>query len=62
MVSPDLTPKSSELKHFSRLFDANFAALPEAEIKSSGYVVATLEAAIWCLLNTDSYEECVYML
>ena len=50
---------ASELKHFSRLFDANFAALPEAEIMSSGYVVATLEAAIWCLLNTDSYEECV---
>lgn len=50
---------ASELKHFSRLFDANFAALPEADIKSSGYVVATLEAAIWCLLNTDSYEECV---
>ena len=28
-------------------------------IKSSGYVVDTLEAAIWCLLNTDSYKECV---
>lgn len=30
-----------------------------SEIKSSGYVVDTLEAAIWCLLNTNSYEECV---
>ena len=50
---------SSELKHFSRLFDVSFAKLHEDEIKSSGYVVATLEAAIWCLLNTDSYEECV---
>ena len=28
-------------------------------IKSSGYVVHTLEAAIWCLLTTDSYRECV---
>ncbi|MBQ4509319.1 MAG: ADP-ribosylglycohydrolase family protein, partial [Clostridia bacterium] len=28
-------------------------------IKSSGYVVDTLEASIWCLLNTKSYEECV---
>lgn len=26
---------------------------------SDGYVVHTLEAAIWCLLTTDSYEECV---
>lgn len=29
------------------------------EIKSSGYVVDTLEAAIWCLLTTNSYKECV---
>lgn len=28
-------------------------------IVSSGYVVATLEAAVWCLLTTESYEECV---
>ena len=26
------------------------------EIRSSGYVVDTLEAALWCLLNTDSYK------
>lgn len=29
------------------------------EIKSNGYVVDTLEAAIWCLMNTNSYRECV---
>lgn len=29
------------------------------EIKSSGYVVDTIEAAIWCLMNTHSYKECV---
>lgn len=29
------------------------------KVKSSGYVVDTLEAAIWCLLTTESYEECV---
>ena len=29
------------------------------EIKSGGYVVDTLEAAIWCLLTTNSYKECV---
>ena len=29
------------------------------EIKSTGYVVDTLEAAIWCLMNTSSYKECV---
>ena len=45
-----------EFKHFARLCDENFAALPENKIKSSGYVVHTLEAAVWCLLNTDDYK------
>lgn len=29
------------------------------EIKSTGYVVDSLEAAIWCFLTTDSYRDCV---
>ena len=33
-----------------------FSALPADQIRSSGYVVDTLEAAIWALLNTDSFE------
>lgn len=32
---------------------------PRTEVQSGGYVVHTLEAAIWCLLTTYSYEECV---
>jgi ADP-ribosylglycohydrolase len=36
-----------------------FANLPEDEIRSSGYAVDTLEAALWCLLNTTGYAECV---
>ena len=35
------------------------ANLSREQIKSSGYVVDTLEAALWCLLTTDSYSECV---
>jgi ADP-ribosyl-[dinitrogen reductase] hydrolase len=31
----------------------------ESEISSSGYVVHTLEASIWCLLNSNSYAETV---
>lgn len=31
----------------------------EENIASDGYVVNTLDAAIWCLITTDSYEECV---
>lgn len=48
-----------EWKHFSRLINPDFAETPEDEISSSGYVVSTLEAALWCLLNTDSYSACV---
>jgi ADP-ribosylglycohydrolase len=29
------------------------------DIRSTGYVVDTLEAAVWCLYTTNSYKECV---
>lgn len=44
---------------------SDFIRLPEIqhlkrdEIKSSGYVVDTLEAALWCFLNTETYRDCV---
>jgi ADP-ribosylglycohydrolase len=31
----------------------------ECEIKSTGYVVDAFEAAIWCIIKTDSYKECI---
>jgi len=50
---------AEELTVFSRLEDKDFAKLPAESIRSSGYVVDTLEAAIWCLLNTGNYKDCV---
>lgn len=50
---------SSELRHYKRIQDKAFGFLCEAQIKSSGYVVDSLEAALWCLLNTYNYKECV---
>lgn len=48
------------IEKYSRLKDTRaFAALPEGEIHSGCYVVTTLEAALWCFLNTDSYKDCV---
>ena len=35
------------------------AELTEDDIRSSGYVVDTLEAALWCLLTSTSYPETV---
>lgn len=34
-------------------------AVERNEIRSTGYVVDTLEAAIWCVLTTKDYKECV---
>lgn len=48
-----------ELAHYARLLSPDFAATPKAEIKSGGYVVDTLEAAVHCLLGTDHYADCV---
>ncbi len=50
---------ATELHHFNRLSDSQFAQLSNETINSSGYVVDTLEAAIWCLANTENYKECV---
>lgn len=50
-----------QFSHYQRIFKSDFEKLPEEEIKSSGYVVDTLEAAIWCLLNTDNYRDCALL-
>jgi ADP-ribosyl-[dinitrogen reductase] hydrolase len=48
-----------EMHHYKRLIREDFSELDEAEIRSTGYVVDTLEAAIWCLLRTESFKDCV---
>ena len=49
----------NEISRYERMFKSDFASLPVDEIKSSGYVVDSLEAAIWCVFTTRSYRECV---
>lgn len=44
---------------YERLFHLNFKDIPENKIRSTGYVVDTLEAALWCFLNTENYNDCV---
>ncbi len=55
--------KNKEFKYgfskYLRLCDRNFCSLPESKISSKGYVVDTLEAALWCFLTTNSYRECI---
>ena len=48
-----------ELSTFRDLLSADLASWPETEIRSSGYVMDTLTASLWCLLTTASFAECV---
>lgn len=48
-----------ELPVYERL--PKLDTLQRDEIQSSGYVVDTLEAALWCNLKSNSYRECVLM-
>ena len=45
--------------HYLRLWEKDLAELPSNEIRSGGYVVDSIEAAVWCLLTTDNYRDCV---
>lgn len=49
----------AELAPFKRLFQGTIQDVDEREIRSSGYVIDTLEASIWCLLTTGTYRESV---
>ena len=51
----------TEIALFDRILNQNINEFNEYEIASSGYVLHTLEASLWCLLNTDSYRESVLM-
>lgn len=48
-----------ELPHYTRVLSGQLHRLAMDDIQSSGYVVHSLEAALWCLLTTSSYAACV---
>jgi len=50
---------SSELKYYSRILSGNIKDSSETEIKSTGYIVDTLEAVFWVLLKSNSYQDAV---
>lgn len=47
------------IERYRRILKHELKELEEDEIKSTGYVVDTLEAAIWVTLNTNTYEEAI---
>ncbi|WES96331.1 ADP-ribosylglycohydrolase family protein [Chryseobacterium arthrosphaerae] len=53
----EFNPKEIEL--FNRVLKHDISGYPEDEIKSGGYVLHSLEASLWCFLNSESYSEAV---
>ena len=50
----------TQLAYYGRLRDlVEVSALEEDEIRSSGYVVHTIEAAVWSLITTESLKGCL---
>ena len=50
---------AAEMPTFSELLTADLTKTEEADIISGGYVLHTLTASIWCLLNTCNFSEAV---
>ena len=50
---------SNSLEHYKRILSAELLSLSVDEISSSGYVVSTLEAALWVILHTDNFEQAI---
>lgn len=48
-----------EIGKFNRLLEGNVWEAEEDAIQSSGYVLHSLEASLWCLLTTRNYKEAV---
>lgn len=50
----------TEMAYLGRLFALDeLAAEPAEKIKSSGYVIDSIEAAVWCLCTTASFRDCL---
>ncbi|WP_027395582.1 ADP-ribosylglycohydrolase family protein [Aquimarina latercula] len=49
----------NEIQLFGRILEDDISKQDRFNIKGTGYVLRSLEAAFWCLLTSDSYEECI---
>ena len=53
----DYQKELKEIENFTDFFDLK--KLNIEQISGSGYVVDTLKAALWCIIKTDNYRDCV---
>ncbi len=50
---------SDELRNFNKILSKQIINLVEDEIKSTGYVIDTLEAVLWIFFHADGYRETI---
>ena len=50
---------NDSVSEYNRILNGELFKLSMDDIKSSGYVVSTLEASLWSILNSNSYEDAV---
>lgn len=55
----DVYFSEESIEKYNRILEGNINEEEEDDINSSGYVLHTLEATFWCLLNTKSYNEAI---
>ncbi len=48
-----------EFNEFKNILEGDLSNLPISKIRGSGYVIHSLEASLWCLLNSNTYKEAV---
>jgi ADP-ribosylglycohydrolase len=51
--------RAAEFSRFRHILEDDLVSLPEGEIVSTGYVLHTLHASLWCLLTTENFQDCV---
>ena len=47
------------MSRYDRIINDEVYSYSMDEIRSTGYVVDTLEATLWCLMNTDCFDDAV---
>ena len=53
------TKYQKELSHYERILDGKISDIKKDNIRSGGYVVNTLEAALWCFFQHNNYRDTV---
>jgi len=53
------SPYSPQTEEIARIRQGAFLDKPYQELTGSGFVIESLESALWCFAHTDSFESCV---